>query len=434
MFEVIKKRLFNAAYKRFFEFHFSSTDVLFPATKFSKLNPKYFDENIIKDLEPNDILVSDDKELRRLVKNSLSFAEFQKNVRRPLIKGYLGLSPNASMFFTDSLNWCLDKAKMIDFRFNFTPVINQEFQNEIITFNTPYTTPIVLPEPEEAEMNIKEIDCDPLQDISGIAQYDDSFIDNVSYDFPYRETKLQEIEYKNYEIYLKGFEEKTLTDEIFPITNEVSFSPDDFAKSAGYMKLTRIRKRGTDIYRDNGVLKFHYEKEKSSNDIVSCVKNDSRVSKFIERQCKPPSNIFNDNVYTLMNAPEVNGPFNVDLEEIKIPTAIRSLRLISKLYEDLVYQCSVKMRHDEVVIRTNGLPFGFILSSGSNRKSLKTIRSYRLFFHKDSIGVWDPKESFGDFNVSRCYTESIEDIKFKSVLFDNLSYIFEKPYETRRIS
>jgi len=424
MFEIIKKKLFITAYRRFFEFHFSSTDVKFPAKSFHSLNPKYFDENIIKELEKDDILVTADRNLRERVKRSMSYIEFNKKVRTPFVSGIVSLSPNASMFFSGKFNWSLQPPKMIDYRFNFTPVINEEFSNEIITFNTPYSTPIVLPEPLETEYSIPEFSHDPLVDISGISKYDSSFIDDIEYNFPYTETKTSDIKIEDYETSIMSTKKSKKTDEIFPITTEKSLDPHDFARHAGYMSLDRIRKRSTNLFRNNNNLRHIFEKEENKNKEMTCVKDSERVDNFISYHSKLVNNMFNDFDYTLITAPNVSGPFDTDLKEVKIPSSIRSIKLLSKLYEDLVYQCSVKMRENEIIIRTNGLPFGFILYPGNNKKSIKTIRTYRLFFEKDCRGVWDPEIDFGDYSVSRCYTESLEDIKFKSVLFDNLLPIY----------
>jgi hypothetical protein len=423
MFEIIKLKKHLNAYKRFFRFMFSSPRVSFPETPFSKLRPTFYDDELIKEIPDNCILVTEDVELRSRIPNkSVSYGTFVSKIRPKKSFQNLTLSPRACKFFLNTFNWSKENPKIVNNVFFFYPVIPEKTKNDIIALNYKSETLIDIPEEIEnikIDLEIPEIHSKPIVSISNISSFDPKFIYDVSYVFPYKFTKSTKLSIHDYEITLKEYDELLNSDEIFPIELSSDCILENFARSANLRKLERIKKRSTDLFYNNMNLKYRFEKE-SKNDKIKCVKNCDELNDFLGKISYHVQN----NDYILIKKPVIEGPYDIMLDEVKMSPLLRTLRLISKLYEDMIYQFSVKMKSNEIIVRDNGLPFGYILYPGRTEKRFNTIRSYRLIFKSSSEGLWHPEASFGDYSVSRCYTESIEDIKFKSDLFDNLLPIY----------
>jgi len=257
---------------------------------------------------------------------------------------------------------------------------------------------------------IPQIDEEPLLNDFEIDNFSEEILSKIHYKYPYRLTKNLEFKFEDYEKDIKDHKTISYTDEIFPLETRTGSCLSSFISDSSLQRLEKVKTRSTDLFRNTLGLKYRFEKDNSKNEEIKCVKNTNRLDEFLLKE----SEIFTEEIYELNDTPNYKGQFEIDFKKIKYPACVRSLRLLSKLYEDMIYQFSVKMKDNEIIVRDNGLPFGFILYPGRGEKTTKTTRTYRLFFRNDSEGLWKAEETYGEFSVSRSYTEDLENIRFKS--------------------
>lgn len=400
-------------YFKFLEFVCSQKNIIFPKELDSSLRG---DDNIFEELFSYDFdvhLFTYDKKFASRYPKSRSGEDMNQILTRQ--KSDVTLTIKASMFFLGLTDFSVEKPRASSNTLDFVTEMKQEKEN-IISINKNHLTPIVIEDFSE----VKKKRFQPIKESVDFllpGPYNKETLNLIETGMKYSKTFSDEIDLS--QSFLDGYEtQEKLRDEIFP-TQLSDLVGGYFERQKEIVndlklfeaRLGRFKSKKNQVYKMPSFISF--EKKKKDNLIYKSFKNSEVISEWLKVQQDSQD-------IPLEDKPFCKSHFSVSQDETRINSAVRSVKLLSKCFESLLYHCSTSINNTECIMASNGLPIAYILHPGSTKRTMNQTRTFNLIFENGNSGIYSPKYFFNKFSVTREYTMSLEDIKFRAELFDNL--------------